>query len=89
MNLPKTTLGPCARRLLAVLAEYDHGQGLHFDQRPSDRWCLRGSGYLVRAATFHALSIDELIDVGDRNEDPVTITELGRAYHAAVLEGRR
>ncbi|WP_331727264.1 hypothetical protein OG871_39885 (plasmid) [Kitasatospora sp. NBC_00374] len=89
MPEPTTRHGSPARRLLGVLAEHDQGKGLHFDQRTRDRWCLHGTGYVVRSATFRELAADQLIDVGDSNEDPVTITELGRAYHAAVLEGPR
>ncbi|MEV7123816.1 hypothetical protein [Kitasatospora griseola] len=86
MSDPTHRHRPDALRLLAVLAERDTGDGQHFDEHPNDSWRLRGTGLVVRIAAFRELSAGRLIDVGDWNDSPVKITELGRAFHAAVLE---
>jgi hypothetical protein len=73
------------RRLLRLLADWDRGEGVHFDDQPRGRTRHPATDATFNDATFRPLARCGLLDAGNGYRDPVRITAAGRE----VLNTRR
>ncbi|MEU8139018.1 hypothetical protein [Streptodolium elevatio] len=71
-------LSPSALKLLRAIADHDTGHGVAFHREPCARWRLAGTFYTVNNRTFGPLVDLGLVDVGNGQTDPVTLTAAGR-----------
>lgn len=76
MNDKKLTV--TERRLLRLLAAWDDGDGVQFEDAPAGRCVHPQTGARFNERTFRPLDAAGLVDVGNGRSDPVKILPAGR-----------